>query len=516
MTETPTKKRRVTYAETEDVHEFVTPTKKTPSRRARDVKIGTSSPVINADRSARRKSARRLIERNAITTIEDSDDDELAEEDKLARRILNDNEDEEDSGEEVLEDDTIAGEPETPSKKGRPKKKRQKERTPTPPRDLPAHEQYFHDNRTGGNKTSNSTLDSLNLPTHDTFFEQIKAYQDPHQPEIDFLHSLHSRSFEQWEFELDQGFNLCLYGWGSKRSLLLDFAEHLANENLQEKIVVVNGYNPSLTLRDVLNTIAIVIPGLANPSLKLGAQPAEMLQTILQALQQITLPQPLKLLVHCIDAVSIRRPQFQSTLARLAASKSIQIIASADTRIFPIMWDATLSTQFNWLFHDITTFKPFDLEISGGSGAAGVVDDVNALFGRTGRKLQGREGVMYVLRSLTENARNLYALLVAELLSMDDMDDAGGSGEEDLEQDGFSARHGQATGSTRTGIDFRTLYQKAASQFIATNEPTFRALLREFYDHEMLASRKDALGGETFAVPFRKEEMQTILEELMT
>lgn len=515
MTETPTKKRRVTYAEIEDVHEFVTPTKKTPSRRAKDVNIEASSPVVNADHSARRKSARRLIERNALPTIEDSDDDELAEEDKLARRILNDNE--EDSEEDVLEDDTTAAEPETPSKKGRPRKKRQKERTPTPPRDLPPHEQYFYDNRPGGNKTSNSTLGSLNLPIHDTFFEQIKAYQDPHQPEIDFLHSLHSRSFEQWKFELDQGFNLCLYGWGSKRSLLLNFAEQLANGNAEEKIVVVNGYNPELTLRDVLNTIATVIPGLANPSLKLGAQPAEMLQTILKALQQITLPQPLKLLVHCIDAVAIRRPQFQSTLARLAASKSIQIIASADTRTFPIMWDATLSTQFNWLFHDITTFKPFDLEISGGGGAAGVVDDVNALFGRTGRKLQGREGVMYVLRSLTENARNLYALLVAELLSVDDVDEAVGSGEEDLEQDGFSGRRrGQDTGSTRAGIDFRTLYQKAASQFIATNEPTFRALLREFYDHEMLASRKDALGGETFAVPFRKEEMQTILEELMT
>jgi len=517
MTETPTKKRRVTYADAEDIHEFVTPTKRTPARRAKDVNIDAPSPVVNADRSARRKSARRLIERNALPTVEDSDDDELAEEDKLARRILNDNEDEDDSEEEVPEDDETAVEPETPSKKGRPKqRKKLKERTPTPPRDLPPHEQYFYDNRPGGNKTSNSTLASLNLPTHDTFFEQIKAYQDPHQPEIDFLHSLHSRSFEQWKFELDHGFNLCLYGWGSKRSLLLDFAEHLSNEQAGEQIVVVNGYNPSLTLRDVLHTIASLIPGLANPSLKLGAQPAEMLQTILKALQRTTLVQPVKLLIHCMDAAAIRRPQFQSTLARLAASKSIGIIASADTRTFPIMWDATLSTQFNWLFHDVTTFKPFDLEISGGSGVAGVVDDVNALFGRTGRKLQGREGVMYVLRSLTENARNLYALLIAELLSMDDMDDVGGSGEEDFEQDGLIGKRGQATASTRVGIDFRTLYQKAASQFIATNEPTFRALLREFYDHEMLASRKDALGGETFAVPFRKEEMQTILEELMT
>lgn len=516
MAETPTKKRRVTYATTDDVRDCETPTKKTPSRRGKDVTSEAPTPVVNADRSARRKSARRLIERNALPIVEDSDDDELAEEDELARRILNDNDDEEGFGEEDLEDDEVAAEPETPSNKGRPRKRKQKERTPSPPRDLPPHEQYFYDNRPGGTKTSNSTLASLNLLTHDTFFEQIKAYQDPHQAEIDFLHSLHSRSYEHWKFELDQGFNLCLFGWGSKRSLLLEFAEYLAAEDAEEKIIVMNGYNPALTLRDVLNTIASVIPGLVNPSLKLGAQPAEMLQTILKTLSQTDLPKPLKLLVHCIDATVMRRPQFQSTLARLAASNRIQIIASADTRTFPIMWDATLSTQFNWLFHDTTTFKPFDLEISGGSGAAGVVDDVNALFGRTGRKLQGREGVMYVLRSLTENARNLYALLIAELLSMDDMDDAMEFDNEDTDQDELIGRRGQATASARAGIDFRTLYQKAASQFIATNEPTFRALLREFYDHEMLVSRKDALGGETFAVPFGKEEMQTILEELMT
>jgi len=514
MTETPSKKRRVTYADTEPVHEFVTPTKKTPARRAKVVDSVAPSPVANADRSARRKSVRRLLERNTLPTIEDSEDDELAEEDKLAQRILNDNEDEEQSEEEILDDDDVAAEPETPSKKGQPKKRKQKERTPTPPRELPPHEQYFYDNRPGGNKTSNNTTASLILPTHDSFFEQIKAYQDPHQREIDFLQSLHARSFEQWKFELDQGFNLCLYGWGSKRSLLLGFAEHLAIEHPEEKIVIVNGYNPSLTLREVLNTLASVVPGLTDPSIKLGAQPAEMLGTILRAINHIKLPQPLKLLVQCIDGGPMRRPQFQGALARLATSNSIKIIASADTRTFPIMWDATLSAQFNWLFHDITTFAPFDLEVSGGSGTAGVVDEVNALFGRTGRKLQGREGVMYVLRSLTENARNLYALLIAELLSTDDIDDAGGSDEEDLEQDGLAGKRDAA--STRSGIDFRTLYQKAASQFIATNEPTFRALLREFYDHEMLVSRKDALGGETFAVPFRKEEMQTILEELMT
>jgi len=513
MSETPLKRKRVTYEDTEVDPAFETPTKKRGSRAVRGMSSGANeqndSPVVNADRSARRKSARRLIERSAQSLINDSENED--DEDDLAERILEEDDDHES---EVTQTDLESTALETPSKRGRPRKKKVKERTPSPPRDLPPHEQYFYDNRPGGKKTSNSTLASISLLSHDVFFDQIKAYQDPHQPELDFLYSLHSRSFDQWCFELDQGFNLCLYGWGSKHSLLLDFADHLTADAEDETIIVINGYNPAITLRDILNTVASVIPELNIPSRKLGAQPAEMLQTILKALERHNQTRSIKLLIHCIDAVSLRRPQVQSALARLAASPAIQVIASADTRTFPILWDATLSTHFNWLFHDTTTFKPFDLEISGGMGIAGVVDEVNSLFGRTGRKMQGREGVMYVLRSLTENARNLYALLVAELLSVDDIEDAVMSGEDDFD-DGHGTARNNGAASMKIGIDFRTLYQKAASQFIATNEPTFRALLREFYDHEMLVSRKDALGGEIFAVPFRKEEMQNILEELM-
>jgi len=513
MSETPSKRKRVTYEDAEVDPAFETPTKKRGSRVVRSKSlVGHESsvenvPVVNADRSARRKSARRLIERSAQSLVNDSENED--DEDDLAERILEDDYGHDSETDQTELENTAL---ETPTKRGRPRKKKVKERTPSPPRDLPPHEQYFYDNRPGGKKTSNSTLASISLLSHDVFFDRIKAYQDPHQPELDFLYSIHSRSFDQWCFELDQGFNLCLYGWGSKHGLLLDFAEHLNAEAEDETIIVINGYNPAITLRDILNTVASVIPELSIPSRKLGAQPAEMLQTILKALERHTRQRSIKLLVHCIDAASLRRPQVQSALARLAACPAIQIIASVDTRTFPILWDATLSTQFNWLFHDTTTFKPFDLEISGGMGIAGVVDEVNSLFGRTGRKMQGREGVMYVLRSLTENARNLYALLVAELLSVDDIEDAVMSGDDDF--DDGRGRNSVAR-NMKIGIDFRTLYQKAASQFIATNEPTFRALLREFYDHEMLVSRKDALGGEVFAVPFRKEEMQNILEELM-
>ena len=42
----------------------------------------------------------------------------------------------------------------------------------------------------------------------------------------------------------------------------------------------------------------------------------------------------------------------------------------------------------------------------------------------------------------------------------------------------------------------------------------FRQLLKEFHDHQMVVSRKDGMGGELLGVPFMREEMEGILEDL--
>lgn len=37
-----------------------------------------------------------------------------------------------------------------------------------------------------------------------------------------------------------------------------------------------------------------------------------------------------------------------------------------------------------------------------------------------------------------------------------------------------------------------------------------------FHDHQMITSRKDVLGTELLSLPFRKEELEAILEDLMS
>ncbi|KAI4282406.1 MAG: hypothetical protein L6R38_002958 [Xanthoria sp. 2 TBL-2021] len=502
----------------------------TPSKAKADAPSEIGTPIVrNADRSARRKSVRTLIERSVAAA--DFQEENAEDEDFLASQIWDAEEAEENdlrasSDEEPIADPAV---PVTPSKRER--KGPRRKRTPTPPQDLPPHEQYFFQNRAGNNKTSNNTISSLFLLSHEQYHKQIKSYKDPHESSYAYLHSLHSRSFPQWRFELSQSFSICLYGYGSKRHLTDSFAKYLYSQESASppNIIVTNGYIPTLTIRQILTTIAGVVYDCPVSSLpKLSTQPREIVDSILHELNTSPPTHPLYLLINSLDATPLRRSPIPALLAQLSASPHIRLLATCDTPNFPLLWDTNLRDQYNWAFHDTTTFISY-----AGVEIEDVVEEVNELMGRSGRRIKGKEGVGFVLKSLPENARSLYRVLVAELLSqqdsgLDDMqvdlDDVDVDGEDENALIGTphksSQQKGKATAAATAAaggacIEYRTLYQKVVEEFICSNEMGFRQLLKEFHDHQMIVSRRDATGAEMLGVPFRRDEMEAILDDLM-
>ncbi|KAJ5562599.1 hypothetical protein N7461_001360 [Penicillium sp. DV-2018c] len=476
---------------------FATPTK------PQSVTAPTPSRVRNADRSARKKSARVLFEQN--------EDAEWDGSERLAEEILEkdeepENENADRSLAESIEPENAADAPDKGTKgakepkrrAGRPKGARNK-RSPTPEGELPAHERYFFQNRAGPVKTSNATLNKVPLLTHEEYFEKLGQYVDPCKEEKDYLLSLHHRSFAQWAFEFEEGFNICLYGYGSKRHLVGQFAEWYYNRCLSSTktptIVMVNGYTPGISIRSIFATIVAAVMGDDAPS-KLGAQPTEVLELLQSTLRSHD--GPVTVLINSIDAPPLRRAANQALLARLAATPRIHLLATADTLNFPVMWDISLRDQFNFVFHDGTTFIPFSAE-------ADVVEEVHALLGRKGRRVGGKDGVGFVLKSLPENARNLYRLLLTELITL--LDDGHRSDDEGAAEGGRPADD--------SGIEFRLLYQKATEEFVASSEMMFRTLLKEFHDHQMITSRMDASGMEILGVPLSRDEMEGVLEDLV-
>lgn len=70
-------------------------------------------------------------------------------------------------------------------------------------------------------------------------------------------------------------------------------------------------------------------------------------------------------------------------------------------------------------------------------------------------------------------------------------------------------------GGGEAGVEYKFLYGKVVEEFICSSEMGFRQLLKEFYDHQMIVSRRDAGGAELLGVPWRREEMEAILEDLV-
>ncbi|KAG5987554.1 hypothetical protein E4U43_005024 [Claviceps pusilla] len=472
-----------------------------------------------ADRSARKKSTRALIE-NVLGDGLDSDDED-ADHDVLVREIYEDSDEEDNLASsqsiapfaDLHEGSTTAiaaavdgRDATTPSKTGRrPGGRAKRARSPTPPRNLPAHELYFMHNKPGRPKTSDNTLGSLAMLTHDEYFSILNDHNhvDRHRDDVEYLENLHAELFPQWIFELSQGYSLCLYGFGSKRNLLQKFAKHLQQQQQQHgaavahqtdndsplsrrKTIIVNGYTHTTTLREILTCISAAV----NPSHKPpSSSPSAMLSSILSQLSLT--PLTLTILINSIDANPLRRPTAQSILSQLASHPQIHLVCSADTPDFSLLWDVGIRSAFNFLFHDCTTFAPFTVELD-------VVDEVHELLGRQARRVNGREGVAFVLKSLPENAKKLFQLLVGEVLI------AG------MEDEGTSSREDEAA-----GVEYRMVYNKAVEEFICSSEMAFRTLLKEFHDHQMITSRKDALGTELLSVPFPKDELEAILEDLM-
>ncbi|KAL4784632.1 origin recognition complex, subunit 2 [Aspergillus varians] len=486
---------------------------RTPSNRSKAKALfstpakenGASTPTrARADRSAKEKSARLLLEQDEDDIWDGGDrlaEEILADENVPAEKDGQDNEMVETVEADATESKTDKKAATPKRRAGRPKGAKNK-RSPTPEGELPPHERYFFQNRAGPPRTSNNNLNKVNLLSHEDYFEKLAQYQDPCKRETVFLNDLHRRSFAQWDFEFYQGFNICLYGYGSKRRLTHNFADWLYRKHSSSppSVVIVNGHTPNISIRSIFATIVTAILGADIPS-KMGAQPIEVLELLQSVLRSRPQQEAITVFINSIDAPSLRRAANQALLARLAAMPKIHLLATADTPNFLLMWDISLRDQFNFVFHDCTTFTPFDAEFD-------VVEEVHNLLGRKGRRVGGKEGVEFVLKSLPENARNLYRLLVAELLSMVD--------EYHNIEDDMDGAYGATDGpKDETGIEFRALYQKASEEFIASSEMMFRTLLKEFHDHQMITSRMDTSGMEILSVPLSRDEMEGVLEDLV-
>lgn len=131
-------------------------------------------------------------------------------------------------------------------------------------------------------------------------------------------------NFDKWLFLLCEGhFSILLYGLGSKKSLLQQFNQYLCGRKWPA--IFINGYFPSLLIKDVLDAITNELLQLTNVSVN----PIEAVDDIREYFDNNTEVR-LFLLVNNIDGEMLRNCKAQNILSKLAAIPRIHLVASID------------------------------------------------------------------------------------------------------------------------------------------------------------------------------------------
>lgn len=143
-----------------------------------------------------------------------------------------------------------------------------------------------------------------------------------HEKAVSTMFQDYQQHFPKWMFILNEGFNILLHGLGSKRTLLQSFHQAMLAD---ETVLVVNGFFPSLMIKDILDSIT-------NDILEMSIT-SRNFHEVVDAIQEELLDQPnthIFIIIHNIDGTMLRSHKTQLVLSRLAKISQIHLLASLD------------------------------------------------------------------------------------------------------------------------------------------------------------------------------------------
>ena len=400
-----------------------------------------------------------------------------------------------------------------------------------------AFDAYFTYNKPGRVQTSSNVYSQLVPPPspeeYSNAIGSITNGLEPIQPAL--LNGEHCQNlFSRYICELNEGFNILCYGFGSKRRILNQFATTHCSK--QGHVVIGNGFQPNFTLKDLLSAIENNIPAIEKlgwPSTTIEKQGRRIYDFFLAHQQQKKKTQ-LYIVIHNIDAPPLRTAKSKSILALIAHNPRIHIIASIDHLNAPLLWssseifsrkpdqkliniksDVVPSRGFSWLWHDLTTLVSYDFELAFAdrSSLSGARRKTDALAAQNSTAMS-ETAAFHILASVNIKSQKLFALLGNKQLEAMGNGDGGGGDDNGA----AAAAAAAATASNdfqQFGMAYNLLFSLARDNFLATNESAFRSLQVEFKDHGLfLSTPSSGVGGEIVWIPLRKERLVNVLASL--
>ncbi|KAI9227407.1 MAG: origin recognition complex, subunit 2 [Piptocephalis tieghemiana] len=305
-----------------------------------------------------------------------------------------------------------------------------------------------------------------------------------HPQERQFLADYLRDQFPQWLFELNAGFNLCFYGYGSKKELMEAFVQEMC---LDGPTVVVYGYAASASIKEILTGLLDLL-GIKKPS---TTRPWRISRVSQLSGRSRRIPR-LYLLIHNLDGPGISSPQAQEILLSLASIPNISLLASVDHINAGLLLNPGSFASTSFLFHDATTFTPY---ITEQSAHASLI--LRLTMAGNGSASVNKHSAQLVLASLTDNARDLFRMLGKACI--DSALTSSGPGQD-----------GEEGSGTERGITYEELFSRCRSAFIVNSEATFKSILGEFRDHELLTEIRGSDGSDVLSIPLTMDDLKDL------
>ncbi|XP_060112982.1 origin recognition complex subunit 2 [Heteronotia binoei] len=332
-------------------------------------------------------------------------------------------------------------------------------------------EEYFEAHSSSKVITSDRTLQKLQKGKLDqeTLQNLLNKVPTAFAAEREELNKQHESLFYKWMLQLHWGFNIVLYGLGSKKNLLEKFRLSLLQDSVH---LVVNGFFPSITVKSILNSITEEVLDHTGTF----RSPHDQSDWIVKRFKADPSLE-LYLLIHNLDSQMLRGDKSQQILGQLASLPNVYLIATTDHNNAPLMWDQAKLSLYNWLWYETTTYSPYVEETS----------YENSMLIKQSGSL-ALSSLTHVLHSLTPNARGIFRLLVQHQLENKD-------------------------NSSYLGLPFQDFYQQCREAFLVNSDLTLRAQLTEFRDHKLIRTKRGADGVEYLLIPVDAGTLVDFLEK---
>ena len=334
-------------------------------------------------------------------------------------------------------------------------------------------EKYFQTHSKNKALTSNHTLDRLKtsqLPQEqvEEMLRKLKI-DNSHQEIVQQMLQENQTYFQKWLVVLNEGFNVLLYGLGSKRELINSFHRQLIK---CQPVLIVNGFFPGLTIQDILNGIATDLLEITVAT----SSPHEAVAAIERELNELV-DLHIFLLIHNIDGPNLRVPKVQEILSRLARIRNVHLVASVDHINAPLLWDHSKLSNYNFMWFDVTTMEPYWSETK---------FETSVISKNSGNLVLS--SMRNVFQSLTSNSKSIYRLIVTHQLD-------------------------NKANTNYQGMSFKELYASSRDSFLVSSDIALRAQLIEFTDHKLVRLKRAADGMEYLTVPIQNHLLQQFMDE---